>query len=139
MKICRYFLFTHGVIWCKMKISASSFPQFKHPLATKQRNIGLFSILLIGGTALACTSYFKIWYEMTRQAYTVGLIGWLCSIVTGIIIFNNAYDVEGAYDAGKDLSDIEDIYQRGRIYGNCLMFLSLVIVLVVMFYYLPTY
>lgn len=121
-----------------MKMPESSFPKFKHALSTKQRNISLFSILLIGGTGLVCTAYFEIWYEMTRQAYTVGILGWLCSIVTGIVILNNAFDVERAYDAGKDMKDIEGIYQKGRIYGNCLIFLSLVIVLVVAFCYLPT-
>ena len=82
-------------------------PQFKYPLTTKQRNIGVALIAAIGTITVVCVAYLEVMYEMTLELYITTIISGLCSIVTGIIVLMNAYDIEKALDNNK--SEFETI------------------------------
>ena len=115
----------------------SSLPQFKCPLATKQRNIALALTVLIGTITIVCAAYLELKYGMTFELYITTIIGWLCSIVTGVIVMMNAYDIEEVFEYSKDDDELKRIYGNGRICGNSLFALSLIIVLTVTYYYIP--
>lgn len=120
-----------------MGIFDSNLPQFKYPLATKQRNIGFALFGIIAVVTIVCGSYLEIKYEMTFELWMITIVGWLSGIVTGTIVVMNAYDIEKALENNKSESESIEIYKRGRIYGNSLFVLSLIIVLTVTYYYLP--
>ena len=115
----------------------SNLPQFKYPLATKQRNIGFALFGIVAVITIVCALYFEVMYEMTFETWMITIVGWLSGIVTGTIVVVNAYDIEKALDDNESESEIMKICKKGRVYGIGLLALSLVIVLTVTYYYLP--
>ena len=115
----------------------SNLPQFKYPLATKQRNIAFTLYGIIAVVTIVCAVYLEVMYEKTFELWMVTIAGWLSGIVTGTIVGINAYDIEKALDDNKSESETMKICKRGKVYGIGLLALSLVIVLAMTYYYLP--
>lgn len=66
-------------IWAEygvdMGIFDSNLPQFKHTLATKQRNIAFTLFGIIAVITILCASYFEVMYEMTFETWIVTIVG----------------------------------------------------------------
>ncbi len=128
-------------IWAEygvnMGIFDSNLPQFKYPLATKQRNIALTLFGIIAAVTIVCAAYLEIKYEMTFELWMVTIAGWLSGIVTIIIVGVSAYDIEKALDDNESEFETMKICKKGRMRGIGLLALSLLIVLTMTYYYLP--